>query len=568
MSRQNHRLPHDFKWDSQAELDLLRHLCLTNFWFFFLYGFGASLNPKGQRWIEEKVHRPIADWFQKHADEWLEGRRKGHGEQKHLAIVIHREVGKTTLITQAGQLWLHLRDPEMSTYTGSEKLELAQKIMESMKAVIDGSDPYALWPLLFGNWSGAARKWTGKEIVHSARKNTSRRDPSFGTFGVETSITGTHPDGIFYDDPISYERLKSDTNWLDVVNTQITSLVPVLQSDGIFVTVGTRYDDGDHIGTSLNLEGVASVSGMTTDQFEIDDAGKWHLYFLAGRDDQGNPTTPKVWSNKRLNEYERRDPLLYAAQILNDPTLSAHNPLTRDEIRAMIVKSDQVPWFSMRFAIVCDLALWDGKSKIRKDETVFEVWGYPRNGSGDVYFIEGYGSDRWMSNEFTSRIVATVQRYRKQKRTIFAITAEEAMAGMKGILHSNLRNAFSDVNEPMPHFIEFKRGGAQRKADRMAGAAMFWRDGHVRLVEGAPGLDKLIDQMASIGQYMIGSKKRSDWADCASDVFKPELYQPMRRMGDNKAPWEKNSTLIATEGLDSSMWDDELSYSEGREPLR
>src|SRR6185295_3886478 len=216
-------------WDPIEEMALLRHFCRQDFWSFFLYAFGAGLNPKGKDWIDPDVHEPMARWFQHHVDEWMMWRKQGIKRQKHLAILVHREIGKTTMITRAGQLWLHLRDPDIATATGAEKEGLAQKMLEGMKAVLDGSDDSALWAKLYGDWSTGARKWTGREIVHTGRKNTSRQDPSMIIFGVETSITGSHPDALFYDDPISYERLTTDTNWLQAVNSQITSLIPVVQ---------------------------------------------------------------------------------------------------------------------------------------------------------------------------------------------------------------------------------------------------------------------------------------------------------------------------------------------------
>src|SRR5712664_1310647 len=143
-------------WAFQAEIDILRDLCRKDFWTFFLYAFGAGVNPKGKNWIEPEIHKPIATWFQKHVDEWFENRRYGRKEQKHLALLIPRGMGKTTM-GQALQLWLHLRDPEMSSYTGSERTDLSQKILGGIKAVLDGSDPYALFPTLYGNWSTQAR---------------------------------------------------------------------------------------------------------------------------------------------------------------------------------------------------------------------------------------------------------------------------------------------------------------------------------------------------------------------------------------------------------------------------
>src|SRR3990172_5548136 len=551
-------------WDSQAEIELMREMCRRDFWTFFLHAFGAGSNPKGKSWIQPDIHEPLARWLQKHVDEWFlkreevkNARDNGKvmdGVQKHLAVLIHREVGKTTLANRALQLWLHLRDPEFSSYTGSEKTELSMKMLEAMKAVLDGSDPHALFSKLYGNWATTSRKWTGREIMHGARKNTSRQDPSLGTFAVETSITGSHPDAIFYDDPISYERMVTDTNWLQSVNGQVTSLFPAIQSDALVVWVGTRYDDDDHFGVAFRDEGVASIEGMDTDSIVPEAGGKWHVYFMAGRDKEGKPTTPKVWPERRLKDYQRRDPLKYAAQVMNDPSISELNPLTREQIKDCVIDKEQVPWSALRYAIMCDTALWDGQSRVAKDETVFIVHGYPRNGSGDVYVIEGDGSPMSRAEDLGNRLVSLCQRYRKMGRKVFSITDEETMSGKKGVWAISLMNMFNDANEPFPGggLLEFKRH-SEKKANRMAAAATFWVDGHVRVVRGANGVERLMEQMAKIGQYMVNPKLKCDWADAHSDAFRPEVYSPMRRNEPKRGGISRGSTLITTDG--ASRWD-------------
>ena len=566
----------DIPWDSQAELDLLRDLCRKDFWTFFLYAFGAWTNPRGKRWIEPEVHRPLAEWFQAHVDEWMADRESGRGHQKHLAILMHREVGKTTMITRAGQLWLHLRDPEFSSYTGSEKSELSIKMLRAMKAVMDGTDQDSLWAKLYGNWATSATTWTGKEIVHAGRRNTSRQDPSFGVFAVETSITGAHPDAIFYDDPISYERLITDTNWMKTVNEQVSSLFPTYQSDAIIVWVGTRYGDDDHFGLAFDAErgdGIASLSGMETDSMKIDPNGLWHVYFMAGRDKTGKPTTPKVWNDARLSRYQRRDPTKYAAQIMNDPSISEHNPITREQIEQCAIEPKDVPWPALRYALMTDLALWDGKSRVAKDETVYIVHGYARDGSGDVYIIEGDGSPMWRGEDFKNRLVALCQRYRRMGRKIFRVTGDLSMAGLKGVWANDLANAFNDANEPFPggKLLEFSRGG-QKKIQRIVAAAHFWVDGHVKWVRGAKGVDRLTEQMAKIGQMMVNPKLKDDWADAHSDAFQPELYSPMRQNEPRRSGYDRGATAIRTDGLDpydygydeTRQWYDECP----RPPLR
>jgi len=559
-------------WPYEDELEVLRHRCRQNFWAFFLYAFGAGINPKGEKWIDEKIHKPVADWFQQHVDLWFERRAIGIVEQTHLALVIPRELGKTTL-SQALQLWIQVRDPEVSIYVGSERTELSQKILGGMKAVLDGSDPYAMFNTLYGNWSTQARSWTGKEITHAARKNTSRKDPSFGTFAVETSIVGAHPDVWIHDDPISYERMTSDTNWLATVNSQVTSMVPVVQADGLIVWVGTRYDDDDHLGVAFRDEGVATLTGMETDSITASDGGKWHVYFLSARDKDEKPTAPKTWPEKRLKDYQRRDPLRYAAQVLNDPAISEFNPITRDQIQQCRIPSKDVPWHLLRYAICFDTAFAHGERRVAKDETVMVIHGYPRNGSGDVYVCEIYGSPLWRAEDFAKQMVAIVQRYRKQGRKVFALAGDFfASGGRGGTLELALRNFFSDVGEPMPMFYEFNRNKGKSKIERIVNAATFWVDGHVKWVEGAPGMSHLLEQMAKIGQMMVNPKMKDDYVDAHADAFQPELYQPMKRVAQQKPPWEHGSQLLEVEGLDSRMFDDDDTArwraENPREPLR
>lgn len=552
--KQQAKAQRDIGWDPLAELELLRHACRQDFWTFFCYCFGAWVNPKGERWIERSVHEPLAGWFQLHVDDWLDKRAKGIVEQKHLAILVHREVGKTTMITQAGQAWLHLKDPEMSSYTGSERLELAAKIMGGIKAVIDGSDPHALWTKLYGNWAADARTWTAKEIVHSARRNTSKKDPSLGTFAVETSIVGAHPDAIFYDDPISYERLISDQNWLNTVNQQVTSLFPVIQSDGLVVWVGTRYDDDDHFGISFRDEGVKTLSGMETDSIKTEPDGKWHVYFMAGRDAEGKPTTPKVWPERRLTDYQRRDPLRYAAQVMNDPSISEFNPITREQIAQCYIEEKDVPWGALTYGVCCDTAFADGERRTNKDDTVYIVHGYPRNGSGDVYVVEVDGSPLWRQEDFGNKIVALVQRYRKQGKRIMGISDERTRAGKTGTWRALLGNYFADAGERMPTFFEFERGNT-KKETRLTNAAGYWVDGHVRVVKGAPNVERLCEQMVRIGQYMVNKRLKIDYADAHSDAFQPEFYQKMR-MPQGRAPYLRGAQPLDIEGLDTQQFDD------------
>jgi hypothetical protein len=195
----------------------------------------------------------------------------------------------------------------------------------------------------------------------------------------------------------------------------------------------------------------------------------------------------------------------------------------------------------LRYAITCDTAFRFGERRVSKDETVFIVHGYAKDGSGDVYVVEVHGSPAWRAEDFAHRLVSKVQQYRRQGRRVFAITDERTPGGKNEAWRLALQSFFNDAGEPMPMFYEIDRWQGPKKTRRMHDAATFWVDGHVKVVEGAPGVDKLMDQMAKIGQYMINNKLKDDYADAHADAFRAELYVPMRRVAKQAAPWERGA---------------------------
>jgi hypothetical protein len=322
----------------------------------------------------------------------------------------------------------------------------------------------------------------------------------------------------------------------------------------------------DHFGVALDSdeEGVASITGMAPESsFEVSPTGIWHVYFLAGRDIAGNPTTPHIWSDEEMKRYQKMRPLRYAAQVLNNPSESETNPITADQIKQCLIPEKDVPWGILSYAITCDTAFATGKRQIGKDETVFIVHGYPRDGSGIVYVIEGFGDKTWRAEDFAKRLVSTVQRYRRQGKKITAIT-DERSTSKHDAWRIALQNYFADANEPMPMFHEFDRWKMQSKRDRIHTASMFWVDGRVKVIDGAPGQKRLCDQMAMIGEIMVKDNMKNDWVDAHADAFEYPLYQPARRMPKGQAPWTRGSTLLEVEGIDRRMFEDD-DYRDWRE---
>lgn len=509
------------EWDSQAERELLADACRESFWYFLQFAFGLSENPAMQRWLTPRIHLPLVQWLESYAKEWVARRKRGEKGITNLLVIVPRNFGKTTIVTRAWPIWLHLQDPDLSCYIGSENLDRAIKFFKPMRSILDGDDPYAKFTWLYGNWWNKDRPWATDELVHAARKAVSRTDPSLGVWGVESGLTGSHPDVLILDDPVSYEKMSSQANWLNYVNDHVDSLTPVINPDGLMVFVGTRYHDGDHLGRAIRDQGLASVSGMKPPGVDTREGGKWHLYFLAARNEDGSPTFPEVWPDDRLKSYETDKNLYYWAQMMNDPTSSEYTPLTRAQVDELWVESKDVPR-NLRYTIHLDTAFKTPQRQSRGDESVIQVWGHSRDGSGDVYFIEGHSSNVWRMEDFLKQLVTILQRMKASARRVVMITDEREVGGKEGLWEGAVRSACNAANMPMPYLKLLTRGD-RKKIGRIIEAASYWAEGFVHLPRTAPGVSKLVDQMCR-----IGASAHDDWADAASDVFHSEVYHPLR----------------------------------------
>lgn len=510
------------QWDLEAERDIIHDACVRSFYWFLHEAWGLSYNSALQKWYDPEVHDEIVQWWQERIDEWFAARRDNKLEQKHLAVLLPREWLKSGIITQAGQCWLHVRDTELATYTGSVDVDLAAELLGPIKKVISGEDPNARFTWLFGIWRDDNRTWREGEVVHAARRNVTRHEPSFGTWGVSTGFVGVHADALFFDDPISYDRLERDADWMEKVVSHVASLGPVLTVDGLAVWPGTRYGDGDHFGQYVVREKVKTCFGHPLPiDFEMDKKnGVWDLLYYSGRDPDGFPSNPRVWPESRLVQDKARDPNKHAAQILNDPLQSGLNPLTPKDIAQCWAPKNLIPWPICQVAFHCDMAWKDPEKMNRGDYSVIVVAAHCRDGSGDVWFVESYGSNHWQAGDFFAAFQRLLQKYRMEKKRIFAVTHDLEGGGLKGGAELNFRNAAADIGLACPPIVPLSRGGT-KKIGRIVRAASFWTAGHVKIVEGDAGNVALSKQMGR-----ILASKRKDYMDAASDAFAPGVYMP------------------------------------------
>jgi len=505
---------------SELERGLWAEACRRKFWTFARYGFGISnwmnANPH-QPWLTERMHRPLCDWFEWHVRDWLATRHKASRRRK-LAVIWPRHFGKTTLITKAGQLWCHLQNADLATVTDSVTQTKSYEFMNSIRDTIEGANPYAWFPQLYGSWVGQ-RNWKLGSLTHNQRIANARSEASFEASSVEVGLTGKHPDAVFIDDPVTIEKLREGEAWLKLVDDHVNALIPVVPKNGLIVACATRYRDYDWIGRFIKEEGVRSLDGMQLrdPDFKLSRDGQWDLYLMRARTDLGDPVLPEVWDEQALRDYENKDPMGFAGQMMNEPGEGAHMPISWAQVEGMLIEDRELPR-TMRYSLHCDAAFKSADKIASGDYSVIQVWGHEPQ-TGQVYFLGAKRSNVWKAEEFLDAFVATLQGLVAQRKRVFVVTYDEETGGLRGTMQMALMNACHAIGLPLPPCKPMRRN--VRKDTRIRDAAMYWADGRVKILRTAPEWRQLASEMVR-----LGVARTRDMADAAADVFAEGVYKP------------------------------------------
>lgn len=452
-----------------------------------------------------------------------------------------RGSGKSKSITIPVPLFLALLYPNISTAIGSETLPKAKTFLQSMKAILDGSDHNARFTWLFGNWYDPDRSWKEESVVHAYRTSLSLNEPSIGTFGVETGLTSQHPLGCFYDDPLSHEKLEAGegSSWNDKALRSLNSLAYALVPDIFYMLVATRYLVNDPIGYSLRTEGVASWHGHAPLEDFPENPNGFHVYFLQARDrhnitnyPRGEPVLPEAgFTDEWLANDERIRPAEHASQMMGDASRGEHMEMTIEQCEELLIDRTSIP--KPEYATIhLDTAFKDDARRGKGDDNVIAVWLHDMRPTGLVILDQIQFSNQWRSEEFDTELIKVMYSLFRRNIRVRCITDEVEVGGKRGVYKNHLLNVIAGAGLRPCEIIQFQRQGT-RKVLRIREAATNWLSGHVRVCRDANGYAELFRQMTHIGDRSM----HDDLADACADVWRPEIWRgPPRVTGDDMPP--------------------------------
>lgn len=491
-----------------------------------------AANPV-KRWFTRKIHKPYCKWRQNHYYEMFENYKAGKPCRKRLMTALPRGFLKTTM-GQAIKMWAQLENPGFAIRIGSSDDDLARAILHSIPQIYKGEDEFAQFHLFYGNWYDPKRADSKDEFTHAARKNTARKEPSFKVYSITTGFKGHHPEISDLDDPIDREKLKNDGSaHLLAANLSVIAVRPAMPECSIQEITMTRYHDDDPEGKYQHQEGVKSWSGHPCwdPEVRITPKGEWDVYHIQVREpDIIDPETgtqasvaPELNTTRDLDVYEASNTVEFWNQMMNQPARGDHMGLDLSQLSELWVGPEVVADIPGDYIICVDTAFKEDPQKISQEacESAYVIAKRDaRPTKADYYIVECYSSRTDRIEDFTMRLVTKLQEYQRMHKRVEKIT-DERSPGKIGAWFHYLMNICHSKGVMCPPTLEIPRGGGKqaKKIRRMRVAAGFWADGRVKVVRGAPGIQKLLSQMS---RFEVS--KLVDVADAAADLFHPDVY--------------------------------------------
>ena len=249
-----------------------------------------------------------------------------------------RGTGKTTLGTVASAIQEACRNPNVAILIANERQETADGFLRAIKTQFETNELLrSLFPEVippdFGETTWATSKATLK-------RDSRRPEPTFMTIGVGGTVTGTHPDIIIVDDPVSKEAMENARvgAWqiMERVNRWCNELKYLLNPQALPMPWirfnGTRWwrdDTYDYIEKKYGYDEQPRryrISAKMTDGLvvsrEVYRVGDVAIFRASGIEN-GRPTYPDIYPMDKLVKLQRDDPELFACNIQNNPTDAA-----------------------------------------------------------------------------------------------------------------------------------------------------------------------------------------------------------------------------------------------------
>ncbi|RLA43997.1 MAG: hypothetical protein DRQ97_11990 [Gammaproteobacteria bacterium] len=572
-------LPESARWGLDLKMHLDNVLGRVDYPHFVseVLGYHAiSHNPHDPAAFEQ-FRDPRVQWHLGEVGTYVKNWMNTRNEQtafRKIMDIRPRGTVKSATATIPLPIWAHINSPEIAcAVIGAKFKDIAEDFSKATRATFEGNDRHSRLVELYGQFKGGAgRDWQVAKMTTAKRQNLGRSDPTYAAFSIGKGATGGHFDLLIMDDPVTRETMEGDQEWLEKVWATYTRIPYLINRNGLFYLVMTRYHDNDLCGRIIREEiepAVEAEYGSLPADWDYERGwikyahlAGWEVRYDAVYEDYDKATRtgkvvyPICWSDDKIKLSRQTDAgeAEFWFHLMNAPQEREDQPIVKKHIDACWIESlDEVPAPAMHHLdIQCDFAFKDGAAFLKQSGD----WGVAHvvaKYNGHVYRIGGIRAKMKQEDfgEELMKLVAWV--HYDLKARVRYITYDKGIHGsgdktMEFWIHELFRT-HSDLPRATPKPLDRRRGPRAKKVDRILSTVWAWTDGYVHLLRSAAHNDPLVYQALN-----IGFSSHDDDIDSFSDSFDEALYHASPVFMEGEDDWGK-SWQTAVEPVDP--FDDE-----------
>src|SRR2546427_5789905 len=152
--------------------------------------------------LKPQPHEEMTDFLER-----LTFRREDHEHQTKGMLLVPRLCFKTTLGSIALPILLLVQNPNLRILITAHVHDYAKEILDGIRNHLERNEKFKQ---MFGDWRMGATMWSDDAITIGPRTDTTVKEPSIATAGVDKAKTGGHYDVINADELHTQKNIKSD----------------------------------------------------------------------------------------------------------------------------------------------------------------------------------------------------------------------------------------------------------------------------------------------------------------------------------------------------------------------
>lgn len=420
------------------------------------------------------------------------------GNQKSLIINLPVRFGKS-VIMQYFVAWTYSREPRCNNIYTSYSDDLVRQFSGNIKNLIDSP----LYKQLFGI---SIKEDTSNKGLWQIEGGGAMRACSMGGsitgFGFGLADSNEFGGCCIVDDPLKADNARSDIEKKHCIEYFENTLLTRKNNEKapiIIIMQRLAVDD---------LVAYTKEKGLDFD-----------IITITAKDENGKSVWEERYSTEYLNQLERDNPYMFAAQYMQNPTIAGGNVIKVDHFRTYRKLPDNLIYTK----VFCDFAM---TAKTSSDYSVFLLAGYTQDRK--CYILDMW-RNKWEVPQLTKFAFTLWQSFKSATNLPYPIPrcfCIEDKASGTGVLQEFKQNRiYVEAVYPKakrPDGTEYMADKFQRVCDILAEIEA----GNVYIPNQEVGKVWLKDFLKELGEFSAdGSHAHDDITDCLTYAIK-ELQRP------------------------------------------